>query len=167
MSQAYIYAMIFHSIISLSFAEGTERILRYTSLSYLQRTCITIMSCWCNVCRGLNIERMLSSHSWRGACLISLHFSAYLIRLSYQESQKATESLPGFFSLFSFFLASWLVLRRLYMFGKWWRAIFQQYSNSAAVSFSCIIENTNSSETNNCNSCKIIRVILAKHPSLR
>lgn len=98
--------MIFHSIISLSFAEGTERILRYTSLSYLQRTCITIMSCWCNVCRGLNIERMLSSHSWRGACLISLHFSAYLIRLSYQESQKATESLPGFFpsSFLSFLL---------------------------------------------------------------
>jgi len=68
MSQAYEpglhYAMIFHSIISLSFAEGTEiislsfaegteRILRYTSLSYLHRTCITITSCWCNVCRGL------------------------------------------------------------------------------------------------------------------
>jgi len=114
MSQAYEqglhYAMIFHSIISLSFAEGTERILRYTSLSYLHRTCITIMSCWCNVCRGLNIERMLSSHSWRKACLISLRFSAYLIRLSYQGVKK----LP-------FFYISYSLL---------------QYSNMAVLSFS-------------------------------
>lgn len=125
--------MIFHSIISLSFAEGTERILRYTSLLYLHRTCITIMSCWCNVCRGLNIETMLSSNSWRRACLISLRFSAYLIRFSYQGVKK----LPFFFTLLSCFLIpSCNIL-------TWQRWVFP-----------CIIENTNPSETN--NSCKII-----------
>lgn len=148
-----------HYNILIISAEGTVRILRYTSFWYHHPTCIAIMSCWCSVSRELNIESLLSTHSWRGAFLISLRFSAYLIRLSYQGSQNATKSLLGFS------LARRFVLWSLHVFGVPSKWLGPSICGGQALRFSCIIENTNPYHTGNWDSCKIMWMRLVTHLS--